>query len=366
MLEQRPRIVYVSYDGAAEPLGRSQIVPYLLGLAKSCDIELVSFEKDETGRHDLAKLLRESGIKWTARRYHRRPRILSTVLDVLFGSLAVHRACRGSAVDVIHVRSYVPALMALLSARPGSRPWRLLFDIRGFWPEERLSSGQWERRSWIYRVIKACESWFFAEADAVVTLTAASVPSLRSWVAATTPIVVIPTCVDVARFHRSTPHPDGRRVVWCGSVGSFYRFDLTPQLVSALGLPLVVLTRGVTDARAQLAGLAADVREVAPDEIAAELREGDIGLSLYRGGISDVARAPTRIAEYLAAGMVVVATQGIGDVDKLLDEERVGVVINDDSPAGLAQAAHDILTLARDPEGSSARAADGAGAFLGR
>ena len=43
----RGRVVYVSYDGANEPLGRSQVVAYLERLARSWDITLVSFEKDD-------------------------------------------------------------------------------------------------------------------------------------------------------------------------------------------------------------------------------------------------------------------------------------------------------------------------------
>jgi hypothetical protein len=34
----RPRVVYVSYDGMAEPLGRSQVLAYLLRLAETADI----------------------------------------------------------------------------------------------------------------------------------------------------------------------------------------------------------------------------------------------------------------------------------------------------------------------------------------
>ena len=42
------RVVYVSYDGALDPLGASQVVPYLLGLAaRGVAITLISFEKRE-------------------------------------------------------------------------------------------------------------------------------------------------------------------------------------------------------------------------------------------------------------------------------------------------------------------------------
>src|SRR5436189_680933 len=115
----RPRVVYVSYDGAGEPLGRSQVVAYLVRLARSCDIALVSFEKDRASRAETAAILREAGISWIPLSYHRLPPVLSTIWDVLAGTRAVRRACSESRAEIVHVRSYVPALIALLAARPG-------------------------------------------------------------------------------------------------------------------------------------------------------------------------------------------------------------------------------------------------------
>jgi len=198
---QRPRVVYVSYDGAGEPLGSSQVVAYLERLAPSCEITLVSFEKDHANRAETGRLLAHAGIGWLALTYHKRPAVLSTLFDVLVGARVVRRACREIDAEIVHVRSYVPALIALLSVWPRKRRWRLLFDIRGFWADERVVSGGWSRDSLMYRISKWCERWFFREADAVVTLTAASCPQIREWLGGrNVPVVVIPTCADVERY----------------------------------------------------------------------------------------------------------------------------------------------------------------------
>ena len=63
------KILYLSYDGVLEPLGSSQVLNYVLGLAKSYNFILYSFEKS----HDLkdtkrvsavSKIIKNSGIKW--------------------------------------------------------------------------------------------------------------------------------------------------------------------------------------------------------------------------------------------------------------------------------------------------------------
>jgi len=348
----RPQVVYVSYDGATEPLGRSQVLAYLVRLAPSCDITLISFEKGRDGRAEIANLLGRAGIRWVPRRYHRRPPVLSTLWDVLVGASAVRRACRSSGAEIVHVRSYVPALIALLAAWPRGRRWRLLFDIRGFWADERVLAGAWSERSVLFRVAKRRERRFFAEADAVVTLTEASVSQVRRWIEPRqVPVRVIPTCADIERFGDAEPRDDGPRAVWCGSLGTFYRFNLAVRFVDALKIPLLVLTRQVDAASAQLGDCEAEVRQVAHEAIAKELHPGDIGLCFYADGhLANLGRAPTRIAEYLAAGMALAITPGIGDLDAIVDRHNLGVRIEDESDAGLKLAATKALALAADPD----------------
>lgn len=347
----RPRVVYVSYDGAGEPLGRSQVVAYLTRLARDCEITLISFEKDGAGRDETAALLGAAGIEWVPCTYHRRPPVLSTVWDVIVGAAAVRRCVRGQQAELVHVRSYVPALMALL-ARWRGPPSRLLFDIRGFWPDERVLAGAWSRRSPLYRLAKRLERRFFAHADAVVTLTHASVAQIESWLPSpAVPVHVIPTCAEVERFTAaSRPEGVGPRVVWCGSVGSFYRFELGVRFADALGIPLLVLTREVTEARAVLGDRSADVRSVLQAAVAQELRPGDVGMCFYAEGFANLARAPTRFAEYLAAGMVVAATPRIGDLDAVIDRHQLGVIVDDESEDGLRRAGERALALASDPD----------------
>jgi hypothetical protein len=61
-------------------------------------------------------------------------------------------------------------------------------------------------------------------------------------------------------------------------------------------------------------------------------------------------RLPNQRGEYVGAGLQVVATAGIGDVDALLAGPRVDVLLEDLSPPAYASAAAQILALAEDPQ----------------
>lgn len=343
----RPSVVYVSYDGVGEPLGRSQVLEYLTRLTRAYEITLISYEKSAEAISEMRHTVARSGINWLPLRYHHWPPVLSTLLDVLAGRRALIRAARGRAVKIVHVRSDVPALIAVLARH--KTHGKLLFDIRGFWADERVEGGLWPAGGVLYRVAKRCERRFYAEADAVVTLTAASVGDIRGRLGhATTTVDVIPTCVDLSRFSERPQRPDGPHAVWTGSIGTWYRFDLVRAMATALSLPLTVITRQTDLARRLLGDFPATVRSATPDEMPSQLFAGDVGLCLITSTYSKMASAPTRFAEYLAVGMPVLVTAGVGDLETIVQEHAVGVVLRGEDEAAMARAAREVRAMAED------------------
>ena len=44
--KKKTRILYLTYDGIFDPLGQSQILPYLINISKEYKVHLVSFAKN--------------------------------------------------------------------------------------------------------------------------------------------------------------------------------------------------------------------------------------------------------------------------------------------------------------------------------
>ena len=139
------RVLYLSYDGMTDPLGQSQVLPYLTGLAaKGVSITLISCEKPErfdTGKKIIEDICAKSNITWLPMPYTKRPPVLSTVKDVRrMRSLAVRQHTLAP-FDIVHCRSYIAALTgAYLKRRFGVK---FLFDMRGFWADERVDGKVW-------------------------------------------------------------------------------------------------------------------------------------------------------------------------------------------------------------------------------
>src|SRR5262245_19250617 len=117
--------LFVSYDGALDPLGRSQVLPYVVGLARQgVSMSLITFEKPSTDRAEMERLsqtLAGEGVRSTPLAYHRRPRLPATALDVAQGAAAVAREVRRARPEIVHCRGDVAMAMAR-AATPRGRP----------------------------------------------------------------------------------------------------------------------------------------------------------------------------------------------------------------------------------------------------
>ena len=168
IVKHNRRVLYVTYDGLEEPLGQSQVLPYVRGLAdKGHQFELLSFEKPGTKLRFREQLA--SNIYWTALRYHRTPSIPATVYDLAQGLLTALLLVKLGQVNLVHVRSYVPCTLVLPLVKILKIP--LLFDTRGLWADEKVDSGSWKQNSQIYKLTKKLEQKLFQQADAIFVLT---------------------------------------------------------------------------------------------------------------------------------------------------------------------------------------------------
>ena len=71
------------------------------------------------------------------------------------------------------------------------------------------------------------------------------------------------------------------------------------------------------------------VRRVPHHEVPEYLRAADIALSFIKPSYSKLASSPTKIAEYLASGLPIICNAGIGDLDVLIEGDRVGVLVRE-------------------------------------
>ncbi len=204
MLNTNTRVLYLSYDGLTDPLGQSQILPYLCGLSSSYSITIVSFEKKDrftTGRIAIEAMCNAHFIIWSPLIYHKSPPILSTLYDVFRLKQKVKSLHLKNSYNIIHCRSYITSLVGLWLKR--TYGVKLIFDMRGFWADERVDGGIWNLKQPLYKIIykffKEKERQFIQESDHTISLTHNAKNEILSW-SGNASITVIPCCVDLQHF----------------------------------------------------------------------------------------------------------------------------------------------------------------------
>ena len=361
-------VLYLSYDGMLEPLGQSQVLAYLEELAKTRSIHLVSFEKaedwaDVTLRGHVRSRMDAAGIHWHPRRYHKQPSSLATGWDIVNGTASALWLVLRHRVGIVHARSYVAGIMAWTVTKVTGA--RFLFDMRGFWADERLDGGLWPRDGRMYRMAKWCERQFLLSADHVVSLTHAGIREMQAFdylQARMPPITVIPTCADLKRFQLMPAQPQTPFVLgYVGSAGTWYLFDATVACFVQLrtlrpDARMLIVNRNehaYIHARLLAGGVPSDAYELRSanhSEIPAQMARMHATAFFIKPVFSKQASAPTKLAEFLGCGIPCLSNSGVGDMAQILEGDRVGVAVDSFEPAELLAGLQRLLALLEEPD----------------
>lgn len=361
-------ILYISYDGMLEPLGQSQVLAYLKCLADGRCIHLISFEKVEDWanvavRQRIARDIEGAGIVWHPLRYHKWPSALATAWDIACGIVVGLCLVMRYRLGIVHARSYVPSVMALPIKRITGVKY--LFDMRGFWADERVDGGLWPRGGRMYAVSKGFERRFLLAADHVVSLTQAGVHEMKQfdYIQGHMPsLTVIPTCADLSHFIPMRCDCDRDRFVlgYVGSAGTWYLFDeVIAGFVHLLRLRsearFLIINRdehafikerlavaGVPDSKVELL-------TVTHAKVPSQMARMDAGIFFIKPVFSKQASAPTKLAEFLGCGIPCLGNAGVGDMAEVLDGEQVGVALKAFDEVSMSDGLQRLLRLVADP-----------------
>jgi len=368
------KILYISHDGLLDPLGKSQIIPYLKGLSeKGAKFVVLSFERKSSmrNRNDIKKLksqLAYFGITWKWLYYHKSPRLVATSFDIFCGWLYSLWLMKRYRIKIVHVRSYVAAFIAF-GLKKICR-LKFIFDMRGFWPEERIEAGIWKKGGLLYRISKYFEKIFLHSADSIVSLTQVARNEIKEFSFLKNKILditCIPTCVDleIFRFNHKVKDLEMKRslegkfvFIYSGSLSTWY---MPQQLlaffaVATTSIPqahLLVLTKEEELFMKILknSNLCEDrisVLSVNYELLPNYLSLGKAGLAFYKPGYSRKGCCPTKLGEYLACGLPVIINTGIGDAEQILKKERTGIIIKEFSEAEHKRANQELKELLLD------------------
>lgn len=344
-----------------DSLGQSQVLPYLKGLTKvGFKFHIISFEKSE--RYDKFKteiqlICDENDIVWHPLTYTKKPPLLSTIYDVRRMRSLARSLHKKYDFKIIHCRSYLSALVGLGMKRAFGT--KFLFDMRGFWADERVEGKIWNLKNPIFKIVynffKKKEKDYFLNADSIVSLTYAGKKEITSWKGfeqLERRIEVIPCCADLEKFDSSKITPEQKKEVratfnfaendrilgYVGSIGTWYMLDEMLQFFktyrknysSAKFLFISGENRSIIDERAKFFGIDERlifVKSVLHSEVAKFISIFDAAVFFIIPTFSKMASSPTKQGELMAMGIPIFCNSGVGDTEWVINQYRAGNAI---------------------------------------
>jgi glycosyltransferase involved in cell wall biosynthesis len=267
----------------------------------------------------------------------------------LFAVAAVLRQRRRAGpVRTGYVRGIWGAL-AIAAANPW-RPLPYVYDVRGALLDEVRARGRSGLKSRLY---SGLEGWGIRRAARVsaVSRPLAEIVAARCGV---DDVSVVPCCIDVDSIHVPIEVATDRRrtlgfdesatvVAYSGGLSSYQQIpamlDLWRRLLDRPDLRFLLLTNDDPQATPALVGDLNDFgdrlvhRSLPRDQVPAVLAAADVGFMLRDGRELNRVASPVKFAEYLSAGLAVVASPSTGDVSGLILEHDVGTLVSPDAVA---------------------------------
>lgn len=354
-------ILFISYDGMTDPLGQSQVIPYLAGLTRegytftimSCDKP----DKYKAQKEYVEKLIAPYPITWVSLPYHKNPPVLSSVYDYWKLKKAAIRLHLERRVDMVHTRPGVPQLVALyLKKKFGIK---FMNDIRGFWADERVDGGMWNLSNpvykRIYRFFKKKEDDCIRVADYNTCLTYKGREEILKWSHVPQPVKVdvVPCSVDLSLFDPSRLdrelkdrfakelkiEKDDMIISYLGSIGGWYMTREMMQFAAILlnKMPsarfLFISNNNHEDitAVAKQFNIPEDriiVRFGKRHEVPVLLSFSHYSLFFIKPCYSKLSSSPTKHGEIMAMGIPVITNSGVGDVKEIVERYEAGYVLD--------------------------------------
>lgn len=393
--------LYISYDGALDPLGQSQVIPYLKGLANNeIKFILLTFEKKIALRdRDRVRLLKDelatSGIKWKYLKYHKKPSVPATFYDLLQGIFVALCITKKEGLKIVHGRSFVGAVIALFLKKIIGI--KFFLDLRGLWADERVDGNIFSKDGWLYKVSKHIEKILLLNADEVIVLTREVKEIIRGFPylsGKNIKIHVIPTCTDLklfilqkksnevlnslvprnfkediyqsmacnGRLSKELPYKgvsqDQSKFIflYLGSLGTWYMLEemldfycnANEKILNSYFLFITPSDNGLIYDGMKRRGVMKchfSAQSVPYNDVHRWMSVANVSIFFIKPLFSKKSSCPTKFGESLACGLPVIINSGIGDCDEIVLKERVGVVVNEFSSVEYERAWKEMAVL---------------------
>lgn len=348
---RRLRVLFLTWDGPQQTYLESLFFPIFSGLAGlGVEVHVLQLSWGNAEQLELVRqAARRAHVPYTSSRVPEALRRYALPVISAYGAGRALAYMRAHDVQTLFPRSLIPMAMAQLACAM-SPELDLAFDADGFMADERVDFTGLSPASLGYRGLRLVERSGVRRSRAIICRTRAAREILieRAGADQASKIFVAPNAKDAqaicvlgseqrASIRAAHGVPEGAPwLVYAGSIGPQYCPELMLDCLARLRAKrpdalLTCLTFQATRLRqlAEMRGLADAVRvsQATPSDVARVLSAADVGFAVRRETYSQRGISPIKVAEYLLAGLPVVASR-VGDLQEQLGGSAAALLVD--------------------------------------
>ena len=358
-MSNKKNILYLSYDGLADQLANSQILPYVDILNSFFNVFILTCEK----KNNIKKLsniqneLNKKSIKYFYLHFSKKLFFLTIfkIYDLIKIFLYLILLIKKNNIKIIHARGHIPAYVCLFVSF--FFDIKYTFDFRGLWVEERIDNKSLNTKNIlgkiIFRVLKYLETKTLQKAFKIIVLTEKlNKEFLKKYRISSTKIFVMPCYVNTDFFKKKSndikfnifqdlkiPN-DSKIICYIGSLGGFYLIDEMLTFFSKIkknndNYFFLIITKNIDELNRHLLKIKSKkvkqhilTKNLEFDEIPKYLTRVNISIFFIKNSKARLGTFPIKFAESLASGIPIICNTGIGDLTEHFNKFDLGRCID--------------------------------------
>lgn len=332
-------LLFITWDGPQTSYMEGLFMPIFQEIAKQGDYQFhvvqFTWADDEKIAHTKAAA-DQMGITYTAWPVLRKPNVsVGSLLTALSSAGKIKKYIRENKIHIVMPRSTFPAMMV---NQIKNKNFKLIFDADGLPIEERIDFAGLKKESFQYKLMKSAETKMLKKADAVITRSEKAIEIHLQNVGDRfrQKFSVVSNGRNKSNFKLCKESRVAIRkefgvaekdilFIYVGSLGGKYAlkemFQIFENISATTPSKFLILTGDEDYVRnyARPDNRNVFINRVDGTEVYKYLSAADIGFALIYPSYSMQAAVPTKLGEYLLCGLPVIASKGIGDTEKILE-----------------------------------------------
>jgi glycosyltransferase involved in cell wall biosynthesis len=343
------KILFIADSSLTNPILHSQGIPLISSISDDNNKSvIISFETKETIKKskEIIKGLTSKVIFYPiVLRFNKL--LLGGTSNIIWGLITAIKVIKRNNISVIHARSLLPAIIALLLKIVSFSNIKFIYDNRGLLIDEEIYRGNWKESSIRVRIIRLIEYYVLLKADNIVVVSSKfrdylltqkryskiNLINKLSVIINRTMINPLSSKDDISMIKNNITVRivfSGSAVKWQNLVELRKVFKYSLQIFNKVEFLIIsydkeIFLRAFSEDKDIIEKL--EIVNVAPKEVFNYLIKCNFGLLLRDNNLINYVAYPLKFAEYLSAGLPIMLTSGIGDTEDLVLENNIGAIV---------------------------------------